>query len=204
MNRTGDSVIVMPSAIHYTRMQLDYILSSPITWISNVVVTFSLNTILSPIHLAYIAPGIAINPRRFAAGTGRGRDAVVLIFSSGRVVCAGANSVDVAKHMALDITIMLLRLGIFVNYTEFRLQNIVCYANSGFYVDLFRIHDACQTDSDYVPDRFPGLTFRFRNSPITIIVFPAGSCIITGARDICDTKAHFAWFYHEAHTKLYT
>jgi len=178
-------------------MSPEYLVAAPILWISNVVVTFSLNIWLSPTQLAKMAPGISINPKRFVAGTARTWNGVVLIFSSGRVVCAGADSVFAARNTALDITATLLRCGLAVRYSNFNLENIVCYANSGFYVDLVLLAAACPTDAHYIPEQFPGLTFRFRTTPITILVFPAGSAIITGSRDKKDSERHWAWFHNE-------
>jgi len=188
----------VPEHIDVDAVPFEYVRAAPIISISNTVATYSLNTTCVPSQLAQTIPGISINRRLFAAGTGRTYDGVVLLFSSGRVVCAGANSIALARQTAIDVTHMLLAAGISVRYSDFNVYNIVCFSNTGFFVDLHRINQEYPTDSDYEPGRFPGLVFRFRTTPkITIIVFPAGPTIITGSRSKHTSEVYWAWFYNE-------
>lgn len=196
MNVADRDEIVAPLVIDWRAMPQDFLLAAPVTKISNTVVTCSLDEPrLDPSEIAHRLPGVLVDPKKFAAGTIRTKDAVALIFASGRVVCAGAPSVNAALQSALDVAKLLLDAGYMVRCINFTVQNIVMYSSAGFSVDIKAIADACPTDVQYDESRFPGATFRFHALNITITFFVSGPVIIAGARDVRDSRACWAWFY---------
>lgn len=186
----------VPRRVLYENMSREFLLAAPRVHNINTVVTFWLDIAkINLIELSQRLPGIAVELRKFAAGTIRLEEAVSLIFSSGSVVCAGSTSVAEARGAASKIVTMLLGAGYLVRFTNFVVTNIVCHANTGFYVDLAAAAAEHNIDMQHDPSRFPGAIFRFRQPAVVITVFVAGPVIITGSRDRRDTEACWAWFY---------
>lgn len=192
-----DDDVVVPTRIDWRAMSRDFIMSAPHTRIANVVATFSLdNAQLDPAEIAARLPGMAVDPRKFAAGTLCIDDsAKMLVFASGRVVCAGAPSIADAHTASLDLVRLLLELGYLVRFVDFAVVNIVSYSSAGFSIDVRAVARACLADTQYDAEVFSGATFRFHDPPIVIIVFVSGSVIITSARDEREARACWAWFY---------
>jgi transcription initiation factor TFIID TATA-box-binding protein len=173
-----------------------FLRSAPILRCKNTVVTCSLNARIDPMSVTRAFPGLFVDPKKFAAGTDRTPHAVNLFFSSGKIVCAGANSLQRARQECRSLAQRWLRMGQLVHLSDFATQNTVWSGCAGFYIDLEAIARACPIDVHYVPDNFPGLLFRFRSPLIVCLIFLAGPVILTGCRHEADVHACWAWLYN--------
>jgi len=173
-----------------------FLLSAPVVRGVNMVVTCSLNASVDPTHCARNYPGLFVDPCRFAAGTSRTANAVALFFSSGRVVCTGASSLQLARAECKRLALRWLSMGQLVSFSNFDVENVVCSACTGFYLDLNAIARACPVDAQYDAALFPGLIFRFRSPSIVCLLFLKGPCIITGSKSMAETLACWAWLYN--------
>lgn len=170
----------MPVSIQAVRFKRWMLKPTPKLYTTNVVSTFDLG---SQTHLFYIInrlPGVCFNPRCFAAAKLRSTEGTDLIFSGGRVVCAGANSVQKSRIAAVQCTMALTRAGIQAEVSKFTVQNVVSTADAGFQIDLFELANAYPINAHFDPECFPGLMFRLTTSQLVFIVFKSGKCIITG------------------------
>lgn len=59
-----------------------------------------------------------------------------LIFASGKMVCTGAKNEECAKVAARKFAWIIQKLGNPVQFTQFKIQNIVASCDIGFSVDL--------------------------------------------------------------------
>ena len=59
-----------------------------------------------------------------------------LIFASGKMVCTGAKNEECAKVAAWKFAWIIQKLGNPVQFTQFKIQNIVASCDIGFSVDL--------------------------------------------------------------------
>ncbi|MBN1896376.1 MAG: TATA-box-binding protein [Candidatus Aenigmarchaeota archaeon] len=108
-----------------------------------------------------------------------------LIFSSGKIVCTGARSIESAK-VAVEKVINDLR-GLDVNVPKdyaLKVENIV--ASTQMHVDQKLDLDQIAfnlENSEYEPESFPGLVFRLTEPRVAFLLFGTGKMICTGSRN---------------------
>jgi transcription initiation factor TFIID TATA-box-binding protein len=105
-----------------------------------------------------------------------------LIFSSGKMVCTGAKSEELAKKAVNEVVRRLKEGGIPIEHkAEIVIQNIVASANLGGKVHL---EEAARTlpKSMYEPEQFPGLIHRMPDPKTVILLFASGKLVCTGAK----------------------
>ena len=112
------------------------------------------------------------NPRKFSAVVMRLREprCTALVFQSGKLVCTGAKSEAAAKRGARIYAAIIAKIGFPVQFTGFRLQNVVATVNVGFPIRLEALAFAHNTYASYEPELFPGLIYRLLE-PAVILTF---------------------------------
>jgi len=193
--------IPVPENILSLQLPRDFSRFAPKLQCSNVTCKFKLNAHsatkpISVIELSRKLPGVAYDPKRFAACMLRCGSATVLIFDGGSCVCVGTVSENQARLAGMRVANFLLRTGEFVSFSNFAVQNIVCRGAAGFLVNIKDIDAAYRVEATYEPDKFPGLIFRMKSSKIVIIVFISGCCIVTGSKTFANSEIIWAWFYN--------
>ncbi len=108
-----------------------------------------------------------------------------LIFSSGKIVCTGARSIDSAKVAVEKVINDLRGLDVIVpkDYT-LKVENIV--ASTQMHVDQKLDLDQIAfnlENSEYEPESFPGLVFRLTEPRVAFLLFGTGKMICTGSRN---------------------
>ena len=111
-----------------------------------------------------------------------------LIFSSGKMNCTGARSLEEAQEAIKNVLIKLEHLGIKVRKPKIVIQNIVASANLNKNIDLDKVLQLEGTE--YEPEVFPGLTYRIR-SRVAFLIFGSGKVVCVGARSIKEIKESF-------------
>ena len=132
--------------------------------------------------------GVEYDPKSFPGAIYRIREPQVtlLIFSSGKVVCTGANSVENVKTAVSKLLEKLDGVGLAVEGEPLmKLQNIVASANIGFRIDLDKLAIEC-FNVEYEPEQFPGLVLRLEDPKTSILIFSTGKMVITGAKNMED------------------
>ena len=152
--------------------------------VNNIVATANLGT---SIHLPLVVlrfPSCEYNRKKFAAMTVRlvRPAATCLIFGSGRVVCTGARSMEGCRLAVCEVWKMVYDTG----YTQsrvvdFHVQNIVANFAFGKPIQLERLYQRFQNESNFAPELFPGLVMRFDNTKTVYLVFDSGKAVITGS-----------------------
>jgi transcription initiation factor TFIID TATA-box-binding protein len=105
-----------------------------------------------------------------------------LIFSSGKMVCTGAKSEELARKAVQEVVRRLKKGGIPIkNEAEIVIQNIVASANLGGKIHL---EEAARQlpKSMYEPEQFPGLIHRMPDPKTVILLFASGKLVCTGAK----------------------
>ena len=105
-----------------------------------------------------------------------------LIFSSGKMVCTGAKSMDMARKAVRTVVQKLRKGGIEVrNEPIIDIQNIVASASLGGRVHLEQAARELP-HSMYEPEQFPGLIYRMVEPKTVILLFASGKLVCTGAK----------------------
>ena len=109
-----------------------------------------------------------------------------LIFTSGKMVCTGSKSEEMARKAVKMVVQNLRKDGIKVKKDAVvTIQNIVASINLGGKIHL---EQAARTlpRSMYEPEQFPGLIHRMLNPKTVILLFSSGKIVCTGAKHEAD------------------
>jgi transcription initiation factor TFIID TATA-box-binding protein len=124
------------------------------------------------------------NPEQFPGLVIRIRDpkTSALIFSSGKVVCTGARSMDKVEESIEKIIKSLKRIGIEVKIKpKISIQNIVASGSVGMDLNLNVL--AMKLDNtEYEPEQFPGLVYKLDEAKATFLLFSNGKIVCTGTK----------------------
>jgi transcription initiation factor TFIID TATA-box-binding protein len=133
------------------------------------------------------------NPKKFPAIIMRIKEpkTTALIFSTGKIICSGAKSIQHSKIAARKYLRIMQKLGYNVKFNDFTIQNIICKYNFNNSINLeqFQINNSNYTT--YEPELFPGLIYRIIIPKITVLIFTSGKIIFTGGKNISDIENVF-------------
>ena len=158
--------------------------TKPTIEIVNVVASATINQKLDLVEITKKFPDIEYNPDQFPGAVFRLRNpkTATLLFSSGKMVCTGAKSEEIAVK-AVNTVVQKLRKGKIKikNEASVVVQNIVSSINLGGKVHL---EQAARTlpRSMYEPEQFPGMIHRMLDPKTVILVFASGKLVCVGAR----------------------
>lgn len=179
-------IVVPPNSLTDVRFEEWMMLTTPELYTINVVSTFHLGSPISLHSLAQRLLGVAYSPLSFSALKLRNTLATFMIFLSGRVVCAGANSRMSSFIAAQSVVNLLKRCDIMAECLEFSEQNAVATATAGFNINLVELARAYPIHVYFEPKCFPGAMVRPMSSQLTYIVFKGNK---KKENDECDTGA---------------
>jgi len=119
-------------------------------------------------------PGLVFRLKNPKTGT--------LIFSTGKMVCTGSKSEELAVKAVNTVVQKLRKKGIKIKKDAVvTVQNIVSSINLGGKVHLEK---AARTlpRSMYEPEQFPGVIHRMLDPKTVILIFSSGKLVCTGAK----------------------
>ena len=159
--------------------------TKPIVAIVNVVASASVDQKIDLNEITKKFPDVEYHPDQFPGLVFRLRTpkTATLIFTSGKMVCTGSKSEEMARKAVKTVVQMLRKGGIKIKKdAEVTIQNIVSSINLGGKVSLEK---AARTlpRSMYEPEQFPGLIHRMLNPKTVILVFSTGKLVCTGAKN---------------------
>ena len=158
--------------------------SKPLINIVNVVASATIDQRLDLNEITKKFPDVEWHPDQFPGAVFRIKNpkTATLIFRTGKMVCTGAKSEEMARK-AVKKVVQLLRKGKIKikNEATVTIQNIVASINLRGTVHL---EDAARRlpRSMYEPEQFPGLIHRMIDPKTVILIFSSGKLVCTGAR----------------------
>lgn len=165
--------------------------------LQNIVSTVDLGCKLNLKEIALHARNAEYNPKRFAAVIMRIRDprTTALVFSSGKMVCTGAKSVEMSRLAARKYARIIQKLGFPARFTNFKVQNMVGSCDVKFPIRLEGLVVKHGQFSSYEPELFPGLIYRMVRPRIVLLIFVSGKVVLTGAKEETEIKEAFNNIY---------
>jgi len=152
--------------------------------VENVVASASLEHNLDLEVVSRVLPTGKYNPDEFPGVIYQLKNpkAAGLIFSSGKIVCAGAKSERQAKRALNKIVDELKMNGVvIIGKPTIKVQNVVASVDVGGMIDLETA--ACTLERTvYDPEQFPGLILRMDEPSITFLLFSKGKIVCAGAK----------------------
>ncbi len=162
--------------------------TKPIVSVENVVASATVDQKLDLIEITKKFPDTEYHPEQFPGLVFRLKTprTATLIFRTGKMVCTGAKSEELAIK-AVNTVVQKLRKGkVKVKKNAvITVQNIVAAINLGGRIHLEK---AARTlpRSMYEPEQFPGLIFRMLDPKTVILIFASGKLVCTGAKKESD------------------
>ncbi|MEM2160465.1 MAG: TATA-box-binding protein [Candidatus Nitrosotenuis sp.] len=162
--------------------------TKPIVSVENVVASASVDQKIDLNEVTKKFPDTEYHPDQFPGLVFRLKTprTATLIFRTGKMVCTGAKSEEMAIKAVQTVVERLRKGGIKIkNDAEIVVQNIVAAVNLGGKIHL---EHAARTlpRSMYEPEQFPGLIHRMLDPKTVILLFASGKLVCTGAKKESD------------------
>lgn len=167
--------------------------------IQNVVVSANIFATLPLEKLAVILDNSDYTPETFPGLIYKVEDeslsfkkASFLLFSSGRIICAGTKSIKAARDAVKHVVEDLKDVGIEITKKpQITVQNMVASGSVGGKLNLNEIVFLFD-NTEYEPEQFPGLVYKLKGEDqlqnITFLLFGTGKIVIAGAKSEREIK----------------
>jgi transcription initiation factor TFIID TATA-box-binding protein len=152
--------------------------------IQNVVATATLNQKVDLNAVVKSNPSVEYRPEQFPGLVFRLKrpKTATLIFSSGKMVCAGARSGKESRTAIMKVVKELKKGGVIIlSKPDFKVVNIVASTSLCGKVDLEKAVVTLRKTM-YEPEQFPGLIYRMDEPKVVILIFASGNLVVTGAK----------------------
>jgi len=162
--------------------------TKPIIEIVNVVASATIDQKLDLYDIQNRFPDVEYHPDTFPGAVFRLKNpkTATLLFSTGKMVCTGSKSEDLARKAVKTVVQKLRKEGIKIKKDAVvTVQNIVSSINLGGKVHLEKAARSLSR-SMYEPEQFPGLIHRMIDPKTVILVFASGKLVCTGAKTATD------------------
>jgi len=150
----------------------------------NIVVSTSLEHDIPLEKMAATLSNTEYNPEQFPGLVIRIKDpkTSALIFSSGKVVCTGARSMEKVHESIDKIIKSLKKINIDIKVTPvITEQNIVASGSIGMDLNLNVLAMKLE-NTEYEPEQFPGLVYKLNEAKATFLLFSNGKIVCTGTK----------------------
>ena len=174
--------------------------TKPIVAIVNVVASASVDQKMDLNEITRKFPDVEYFPDQFPGLVFRLRTpkTATLIFTSGKMVCTGSKSEEIARKAVKTVVEKLRKGGIKIKKDAvIVVQNIVAAINLGGKIHLERAARVLPR-SMYEPEQFPGLIHRMLDPKTVILLFASGKLVCTGAKKEADVYRSV----HNLHSRL--
>ena len=158
--------------------------------IENVVATAALHQNVDLESIARSFPTSKYDPNTFPGLIYHTRkpDVAILIFSSGKMVVAGAKSERMAKRAVSRVVDELKMAGLVIlGEPDTVIRNVVASADLSRRIDLEDMATKLEI-TIYDPEQFPGLIYRQKDTKGVLLIFANGRLVCSGARSLVDVE----------------
>jgi len=158
--------------------------TKPIISIENVVVSATIEQRLDLIEITKKFPDVVWNPKQFPGAVFRLKNpkTATLLFRSGKMICTGGKSEELARKAVSKVVQKLRKGGITIKKdATVTIQNIVASINLGGRIHLEEVARRLPR-SMYEPEQFPGLIHRMLDPKTVILIFSTGKLVCTGGK----------------------
>ena len=158
--------------------------TKPMVSIENVVASATVDQKIDLVNVTKKFPDTEYHPDQFPGLVFRIKTpkTATLIFRTGKMVCTGAKSEEMAKNAVKTVVQKLRKGGIKIKKdAETTIQNIVAAINLGGKIHLEQAARKLPR-SMYEPEQFPGLIHRMLEPKTVILLFASGKLVCTGAK----------------------
>ncbi|TAL56038.1 MAG: TATA-box-binding protein [Nanoarchaeota archaeon] len=158
----------------------------------NIVISTSLKHDIPLEKMAATLSNTEYNPEQFPGLVIRIKEpkTSALIFSSGKIVCTGARSLDKVEESIKKIIKSLEKINVKITIKpEIVVQNIVASGSVGMDLNLNTLAMKLR-NTEYEPEQFPGLVYKLVEPDVkaTFLLFSNGKVVCTGTKSEADVN----------------
>ena len=153
----------------------------------NIVVSSSLEHDIPLEKMATALSNTEYNPEQFPGLVIRIKEpkTSALIFSSGKIVCTGARSLEKVDECIKKIIKSLKKINVKITVTpEITVQNIVASGSVGMDLNLNSLAMKLE-NTEYEPEQFPGLVYKLNVRDAKGKVYKATFLLFTNGKVVC-------------------
>lgn len=150
----------------------------------NIVVSANLGHDIPLEKMAATLSNTEYNPEQFPGLVIRIKDpkTSALIFSSGKIVCTGARTMENVRESIRKIIKSLEKINVKIKKEpEVNIQNIVAAGSVGMDLNLNVLAMKLE-NTEYEPEQFPGLVYKLPEQKATFLLFSNGKIVCTGTK----------------------
>ena len=150
----------------------------------NIVISSSLEQDIPLEKMAATLSNTEYNPEQFPGLVIRIKEpkTSALIFSSGKVVCTGARTLEKVEESLQQIIKSLEKINIKIKIKpKINVQNIVASGSVGMDLNLNVLAMKLE-NTEYEPEQFPGLVYKLPQAKATFLLFSNGKIVCTGTK----------------------
>ena len=158
--------------------------TTPIIEIVNVVASATIDQKLDLNKIQEKFPDVEYHPDVFPGAVFRLKNpkTATLLFSTGKMVCTGSRSEEIAVKAVNIVVNKLRKEGIKIKKNAVvTIQNIVSSINLGGRVSIEKVARTLPR-SMYEPEQFPGVIHRMLDPKVVILIFASGKLVCTGGK----------------------
>jgi len=158
--------------------------TKPMIDIVNVVASASIDQKLDLNEITRIFPDVDYHPDQFPGLVFRLKNpkTATLLFRTGKMVCTGGKSEEMARKAVATVVQKLRKGGIKIKKdATVTIQNIVASISLGGKIHLEQAARNVPR-SMYEPEQFPGVIHRMIDPKTVILLFASGKLVCTGAK----------------------
>jgi transcription initiation factor TFIID TATA-box-binding protein len=158
--------------------------TTPIIEIVNVVASATIDQKLDLYDIQKKFPSVEYNPEQVPGAVFRlmTPKTATLLFSTGKMVCTGSKSEDMARKAVKIVVQQLRKEKVKIKKDAVvTVQNIVSSINLGGKIHLEKTARTLPR-SMYEPEQFPGVIHRMVDPKTVILLFASGKLVCTGAK----------------------
>ena len=162
--------------------------TKPIITIVNVVASADISQKLNLHEITKKFSDVEYHPDQFPGLVFRLQSpkTATLIFTSGKMVCTGSSSEEMATNAIKTVVAKLKKEKVKIkNEVMIKVQNIVASINLGGKIYLEQAARSLPR-SMYEPEQFPGLIHRLVDPKTVMLLFASGKLVCTGAKTESD------------------
>jgi len=157
----------------------------------NIVVSSDLKHDVPLEKMAATLSNTEYNPEQFPGLVLRIKEpkTSALIFSSGKIVCTGARTMEQVDEAIQKIIKSLEKINVKITIKpEVTIQNMVASGSVGMDLNLNKLAIKLE-NTEYEPEQFPGLVYKLNEAKATFLLFSNGKVVCTGTKSESAVRA---------------
>lgn len=111
---------------------------------------------------------------------------LITIYNTGKYIIRAEN-VDIVYEVRKSFLELMEHINLIDSASDedFNINNVVCNGDLDRELELEAlVEDLSRGEASYDPDQFPGIHYKLKNNPCSLLIFRSGKVVVTAAPDV--------------------